>query len=192
MIHLILFGPPGSGKGTQAIKLAEKYGLYHISTGDLFRSETQNKTPLGLKALEYMSQGQLVPDAVTIAMLQSKVQSMPDVTGFIYDGFPRTVPQAEALDDMLNIDGESIMALIALEVDDDEIVSRILNRGLTSGRSDDNDESIIRKRMEEYRKKTSVVFEHYAKSDKSFTINGIGTIDQIFYNLCELIDSKLQ
>ena len=192
MIHLILFGPPGSGKGTQAAKLVEKYQLAHISTGDLFRAETQNKTALGLKALEYMSQGQLVPDEVTIEMLRLKVESLPDVKGFIYDGFPRTTPQAEALDKMLDDKCQSITALIALEVNDDEIVNRILNRGLTSGRPDDNDESIIRKRMEEYRKKTSVVFDYYKKYNKSHAIDGYGSIDAIFSSLSCLIEDQLQ
>lgn len=188
MLHFILFGPPGSGKGTQAVKLVEKYKLAHISTGDLFRSEINNKTELGLKAMEYMNQGNLVPDEVTIAMLKNKVESMPDVNGFIYDGFPRTIPQAVALDNMLAENGEAINALVALEVADDEIVKRILKRGLTSGRPDDNDESIIRKRMEEYRSKTSEVFNFYATQNKSHSINGIGSIDEIFDNLSSLFD----
>ena len=188
MLHLILFGPPGSGKGTQAAKLVEKYNLAHISTGDLFRAEIQNKTPLGIKAMEFMSQGQLVPDQVTIEMLRNKVDSMTNVKGFIYDGFPRTTPQAQALDQMLKEKNESIAALIALHVDDDEIVRRILNRGLSSGRQDDSDESIIRNRMEEYRKKTSVVYDYYKAIHKSHPIDGFGSIDEIFENVTCLLD----
>ena len=188
MLHLILFGPPGSGKGTQAAKLVDRYNLYHISTGDLFRAEIANKTPLGLKALEFMNQGILVPDEVTIEMLRNKVESEPSVNGFIYDGFPRTIAQAEALDQMLTEKGEQISALVALEVPDDEIVRRILKRGVSSGRADDNDETIIRKRMDEYRKKTAEVFGYYNQSGKSHQINGIGTIENIFEEISAHLD----
>ena len=166
MFHLILFGPPGSGKGTQAAKLVEKYNLVHISTGDLFRAEMSQKTELGLKALEFMNQGILVPDEITIGMLRHKVESIQGVAGFIYDGFPRTIPQ----------------------VSDDEIVKRILNRGQSSGRADDNDEEIIRKRMDEYRKKTSEVYNYYQGFNKSTLINGEGSIDEIFDGLCSVMD----
>ena len=189
MIHLILFGPPGSGKGTQAVKLAEKYNLVHISTGDLFRFETSQKTVLGLKALEFMSQGMLVPDEITIGMLKKKVSSMPDAGGFIYDGFPRTIAQANALDHMLNERNERICILLSLEVPEEEIVKRILKRGIDSGRTDDNDESIIRKRIQVYLKETTAVFEHYNQFDKSISINGLGSIDEIFERLCKHIDS---
>ena len=185
MLHLILFGPPGSGKGTQAAKLVDRYNLYHISTGDLFRAEIANKTPLGLKALEFMNQGILVPDEVTIEMLRNKVESEPSVNGFIYDGFPRTIAQAVALDHMLTEKGEQISAL---EVPDDEIVRRILKRGTSSGRADDNDETIIRKRMDEYRQKTAEVFGHYQQSGKSHQINGIGTIENIFEEISTHLD----
>lgn len=188
MIQFILFGPPGSGKGTQAAKLAEKYDLYHISTGDLFRSETSNKTTLGLKALEYMSQGQLVPDEITIGMLKNKISNLSEVSGLIYDGFPRTNPQAEALDCLLQESNQAIDLLLSLEVPEDEIVKRILNRGKTSGRPDDNDEAIIRKRIQVYLDETSIVFEHYAKLGKSRHINGIGTIEEIFERLCFELD----
>lgn len=188
MIHLILFGPPGSGKGTQAVKLAEKYNLIHISTGDLFRHETSQKTELGLKALEFMSQGMLVPDEITIGMLKNKVHSMPDADGFIYDGFPRTIAQANALDDMLQQDNESITILLSLEVPEEEIVKRILIRGKSSGRPDDNDESIIRKRIQVYLKETAAVYNHYDKFQKSKTINGMGSIEEIFNRLCAHID----
>jgi len=188
MIQFILFGPPGSGKGTQASKLAEKYDLYHISTGDLFRSETANKTALGLKALEFMSQGQLVPDEITIGMLKNKMAALQQVSGFIYDGFPRTSPQADALDCLLQESNQSIDLLLSLQVPEDEIVKRILNRGKTSGRSDDNDETIIRKRIQVYLDETSIVFEHYARMGKSKHIDGMGTIDEIFERLCAELD----
>ncbi len=188
MIHIILFGPPGSGKGTQAAKMVEKYKLAHISTGDLFRSETSQKTELGLKALEYMSKGMLVPDEITIGMLKNKVASMPDVKGVIYDGFPRTAPQALALDNMLCEKNEEIGILLSLEVPEEEIISRILNRGLSSGRPDDNDEAIIRKRIQVYLSETAIVFEHYHKSGKSFKVDGVGSIDEIFDRLCAHVD----
>lgn len=188
MLNIILFGPPGSGKGTQAAKLVEKYGIIHISTGDLFRYEMGNNTPLGLKAREYIAKGDLVPDEVTIGMLENKVNMHPDAKGFIFDGFPRNINQAESLDSFLNGKGSTILALIALEVDDEEIVKRILNRGKTSGRSDDNDESIIRNRIQVYNEETTPVFEYYDAVGKSHLIPGIGTIDEIFGRLTSLID----
>ncbi len=189
MLNLILFGPPGSGKGTQAAKLVEKYNLMHISTGDMFRYEIGNNTELGQLAKSYMDQGQLVPDSVTIAMLRKRVEDNPSVGGIIFDGFPRTVAQAEALDALLTDMGHSVNGLVALDVPDDEITQRILLRGQTSGRSDDNDEATIRKRIDEYNSKTTPVFDHYAKSDKSMKINGLGSIDDIFGRLCEAIDN---
>jgi len=188
MLNLILFGPPGSGKGTQAAHLVEKYQLLHISTGDMFRYEIGNQTELGQLAKSYMDQGQLVPDSVTISMLRKRVEDNPGVAGIIFDGFPRTVAQAEALDEMLTEMGTGISGLIALDVPDDEITQRILLRGETSGRSDDNDEAIIRKRIDEYNNKTTPVFDHYAKSGKSLKINGLGSIEDIFGRLCEAID----
>lgn len=188
MINLILFGPPGSGKGTQAVTLAEKYGLIHISTGDLFRYEMSNDTPLGLQAKSYMQKGELVPDEVTIGMLRNKVDAHPKSNGFIFDGFPRTVAQANALDAMLTEKGQEVAALIALEVDDDEIVARILNRGKTSGRADDNDESIIRNRIDVYNRETTPVFDYYAQTGKTKRINGIGSIEDIFGRLRHEID----
>lgn len=187
--HIILFGPPGSGKGTQAKKLEKKYGLVQISTGDLFRYEMGNDTPLGLKAKEYMSKGQLVPDEVTIGMLQNKVDASADAKGFIFDGFPRTINQAEALDKLLGDKQESVAKLIALEVEDDEIVTRLLERGKTSGRADDSNEEVIRNRIDVYKKETAPVYEFYEKVQKSKSINGIGTIDDIFQRLSDEIDS---
>ena len=188
MLNLILFGPPGSGKGTQAEKLVEKYNLLHISTGDLFRYEMSNDTPLGLEAKSYMAKGRLVPDSVTIGMLRNKVESTPDVQGYIFDGFPRTIPQAEALDALLAEKGQAIDSLVALQVPEDEIVARLLNRGKSSGRDDDNDEKIIRTRFKVYLKETAVVFDHYDQFGKSESINGIGDINHIFDNICAVID----
>jgi adenylate kinase len=151
MINIILFGPPGSGKGTQAAKLVDRYQLVHISTGDLFRYEIGNKTPLGLEAKSYIDKGELVPDSVTIGMLNNKVEAHPEAKGFIFDGFPRTIPQAEALDTLLEEKGSPVAALLALQVDDAEIVERIKLRGKSSGRPDDNDEATIRNRIFVYK-----------------------------------------
>lgn len=188
MITLILFGPPGSGKGTQAALLVEKYGLLHISTGDLFRYEIGNNTPLGLEAKSYMEKGQLVPDSVTIGMLRNKVEANPGVSGYIFDGFPRTLPQSEALDTLLKELGTSVSGLVMLEVSDDEITRRILLRGQTSGRPDDLDEAIIRKRIEVYNAETAQVFDYYAGQGKSHKIAGVGSVDEIFERLCRTID----
>ncbi len=188
MLNLILFGPPGSGKGTQAKKLADKYQLLHISTGDLFRHEMGNDTPLGLKAKEYIKKGELVPDEVTIGMLKNKVNANLEVKGYIFDGFPRTIPQAEALDDFLTEKNDEVTLLVALDVDDDEIVKRILHRGLTSGRPDDNDEQIIRNRISVYNNETAQVYNYYDEKAKSHKVNGMGTIDEIFDRLCVAID----
>lgn len=189
MINLILFGPPGSGKGTQALKLTERYGLLHISTGDLFRYELGNNTPLGVLARSYMEKGELVPDEVTVGMLRNKVEANPDVNGYIFDGFPRTIPQAQALDALLAERKDSITKLIMLDVTEDEIVNRILERGKNSGRADDNDPAIIRNRFEVYLKETSPVYDFYAQSGKSVKVHGIGSIEEIFENLCAEIDA---
>lgn len=187
MINLVLFGPPGSGKGTQANKLVEKFNLIHISTGDLFRYEMGNDTPLGREAKSYISKGELVPDEVTIGMLRNKVEAHPDARGFIFDGFPRTIRQAEALDALLAGSGTSVSALVALQVDDEEIVQRIKLRGATSGRPDDSDESIIRNRIEVYKSETTPVFDYYAQSGKSHSVNGVGSIGEIFQRLSDIV-----
>jgi len=189
MLNIILFGPPGSGKGTQADNLVEHYDLLHISTGDLFRYEMKNDTPLGLEAKSYIAKGELVPDSVTIGMLKNKVNDNPDVKGYIFDGFPRNIAQAEALDSFLKEKGSAVSKLVALDVQDDEIVKRILNRGLTSGRADDNDESIIRNRISVYNSETAQVFDYYAEFDKSVKVDGIGTIDEILGRLKTAIDN---
>ena len=191
MINLILFGPPGSGKGTQAKKLADAYHFLHISTGDLFRYEMGNNTPLGLEAKSYIDRGSLVPDEITIGMLRNKVDANQDVKGFIFDGFPRTIPQSEALDEYLAGKDQIISALIALNVDDEEIVSRILERSKTSGRVDDGDEEIIRKRIEVYNQETSPVFQYYARDNRSYELDGMGGIDVIYGRLTTLIDSLI-
>lgn len=188
MLNIILFGPPGSGKGTQAANMIEKYGLLHISTGDLFRYEIGNKTPLGIKAQEYMSKGELVPDEITIGMLKNKVNANPEVSGIIFDGFPRTIAQAKALDTFLNEKNTSVTLLIALDVPDDELVHRILLRGKTSGRNDDNDESIIRNRIKVYNEDTAPIFDYYAQSGKSQKIQGVGSIDEIFDKITSVIE----
>ena len=188
MLNIILFGPPGSGKGTQAKMLVEKYNLLHISTGDLFRYEMGNDTPLGLEAKSYIAKGELVPDSITIGMLKNKVNANPDVPGYIFDGFPRNINQAEALDDFLAEKGEAVKALLSLQVDDEEIVKRILNRGKTSGRSDDNDESIIRNRIDVYKSETSPVYDFYDAQGKAQSINGIGSLEEIFDRLTAAID----
>lgn len=191
MINLILFGPPGSGKGTQAVKLAEEFNLYHISTGDLFRNEISNETPLGLEAKKYMSKGELVPDEVTIGMLSNKLDEQAGkVNGFIFDGFPRTEPQADALDKLLDLKDTSVSLVLALEVGEDEITERILDRAKKSEnpRADDLDEAIIRNRFQVYLKQTSPVAEHYKKADKLVTIDGIGSINEIFEKLKDAVN----
>ncbi len=189
MINLVLFGPPGSGKGTQASFLIEKYSLIHISTGDLFRYEMSHDTPLGQEAKAYMAKGELVPDSVTIGMLRNKVEKHPDAPGFIFDGFPRTIPQAEALDALLISMGTEVSGLISLAVGEEEIVQRILKRGETSGRADDNDEATVRKRIAIYKKETAPVFGYYDSKHKSHSINGLGTITEIAERLTASIDA---
>lgn len=189
MLNLILFGAPGSGKGTQSPLLVEKYGLVHISTGDLFRYEISNNTTLGQEAKSYMNKGQLVPDSVTIGMLRNKVEKHPDAKGFIFDGFPRTVAQATALDAMLAEKGTSIDLLLEMEITDEIIIHRILERGKTSGRADDLDEATIQARLQAYRNETVPVAAHYAQQQKAHKVDGIGTIEEIFSRLCTVIDT---
>ena len=188
MINLILFGKPGAGKGTQAAFLKEKYGLVHISTGDLFRYNIQNGTDLGNLAKSYMDNGDLVPDQVTIDMLEAEVDRNPDAKGFIFDGFPRTESQAETLDRFLAAKGMDITATVALEADDDLLISRLLERGKSSGRTDDQDEVKIRNRFEEYNQKTAVLKTFYQAQNKFHSVNGIGTIEEITSRLTQLID----
>jgi adenylate kinase len=191
MITLILFGPPGSGKGTQAANLVEQYGLLHISTGDLFRYEMKNDTPLGLEAKSYIEKGELVPDSVTIGMLKNKMDANQNVKGYILDGFPRTTPQAEALDKLLASQSDEVTALVALEVADEILTERLLGRAATSGRADDADVNIIKNRIEVYKEQTSVVAEYYGRMEKAAYVNGVGSIEAIGNRLCEAIDAFL-
>jgi adenylate kinase len=191
MFNIILFGPPGSGKGTQSEKLIAKYQLKHLSTGDLLRSEIAAKTPLGLEAKGFMDKGQLVPDEVVIGMISSALEANPDVQGFLFDGFPRTEAQSEALDKLLQLKKTGIGVMLALEVSEEELVKRLLNRGLTSGRSDDTNEEVIRARIAEYEKKTAVVADYYKKFNKVVAVKGEGTVEEIFGNLCSEIGKRM-
>ena len=187
MLNLVLFGPPGAGKGTQSQKLIEKYGLIHLSTGDLLRSEITQGTALGLEAKKLMDQGILVPDEVVIGMISSKLDANKNAKGFIFDGFPRTVAQAEALDALLETKNAPISGMIALEVTDEELEHRLLLRGKESGRPDDANPDVIRKRIKEYNDKTAPVAGFYKSQNKFKSINGIGTIQEIFDAINQVI-----
>lgn len=189
MTNLVLFGPPGAGKGTQANFLKEKYNLVHISTGDVFRYNIKNETALGMLAKSYMDKGELVPDQVTIDMLNAEVEKNADANGFIFDGFPRTNAQADALDKLMDSKDSQINAMIALEVDDEILVKRLLERGKTSGRADDADESIIRNRITEYYNKTAILKDYYTDQDKYFGVDGVGSIEDITVRLSTVIDN---
>lgn len=189
MINIVLFGKPGAGKGTQAEFLKDKYQLKHISTGDVFRFNLKNGTDLGKIAQGYMDKGELVPDSVTIEMLQAEVQKHPDTKGFLFDGFPRTISQAEALDAFLEQKGWSVTATIALEADDEILVERLLERGKTSGRADDQDEEKIRHRYREYNEKTAPLMTYYKEQHKFHAVNGTGPIAEITDRLSAVIDS---
>jgi adenylate kinase len=191
MFNLILFGPPGSGKGTQSEKLIAKYYLKHLSTGDLLRSEINQKTPLGMEAKSLMEKGLLVPDEVVIGMISSALDANPSAKGFLFDGFPRTSAQAEALDKLLELKNTSITVMLALEVSEEELVKRLLKRGQTSGRIDDNNDSVIRERIVEYNRKTAAVADYYKKLDKVVMVKGEGNVDEIFDALCTEIDGRL-
>ena len=192
MFNLILFGPPGSGKGTQSDKLVEKYGLIHLSTGNLLREEINQKTPLGLEARSFLDKGQLVPDEVVIGMIDSSLEHHKNAKGFLFDGFPRTAAQAQALDKLLELKKTGINVVLALEVGEEELVKRLLNRGKTSGRSDDTDETVIRKRFAVYNNDTTPVAEHYKKAKKFQPVKGEGTVDEIFAALNEAINKKMK
>jgi adenylate kinase len=188
MTNIVLFGPPGAGKGTQANFLKVKYNLVHISTGDVFRYNIKNETALGMLAKSYMDKGELVPDKVTIDMLNAEVEKNSDANGFIFDGFPRTDTQAKALDELMDSKDSQINAMIALEVEDEILVERLLERGKTSGRPDDADESIIRNRITEYYNKTAILKDYYSEKGKYFGINGVGSIEEITQRLSTVID----
>ena len=191
MTNIVLFGKPGAGKGTQADFLKKKYNLYHISTGDLFRFNITNKTSLGNLAKTYMDNGDLVPDEVTIEMLKECVESNFKSEGFIFDGFPRTISQAKVLDEFLGKKSVSISAMISLEVDEEILIKRLIDRGKISGRTDDMNESKIRNRFREYNMKTSILRDYYKKQNKFYGISGVGTIEEINSRLTRLIDSFL-
>ncbi|THF50474.1 adenylate kinase [Flavobacterium supellecticarium] len=188
MINIVLFGKPGAGKGTQAEFLKEKYNLIHISTGDVFRYNIKNETVLGKEAKTYIDRGDLVPDSLTIKMLQDEVEKNPEVNGFLFDGFPRTIAQAEALDAFLNSKNWEVTATIALEADDEILVQRLLERGKTSGRPDDQDEEKIRNRYQEYNEKTAPLIEYYSAQQKFHAVNGIGSIAEITERLSDVIE----
>lgn len=188
MLNIVLFGPPGAGKGTQSKKIVEKYGLIHLSTGDLLRAERSAGTPLGLKAKELMDAGKLVPDEVVVGMIENKIKSNADAKGFVFDGFPRTIAQAESLDKLLEQNGLKINGTLALEVDEAELTQRILERGKTSGRLDDQNEDLVKSRVQEYEAKTAPVANYYDKQGKLHRIQGIGGIEDIFAKLCQALD----
>ncbi len=189
MINIVLFGKPGAGKGTQAEFLKGKYNLTHLSTGDIFRYNIKNETELGQLAKTFMDKGDLVPDEVTIKMLQSEVDKNQDSAGFLFDGFPRTIAQAQALDAFLATKNESITATIALEADDEILIQRLLERGKTSGRVDDQDEEKIRNRYQEYNDKTAPLMEYYHSQNKFYAVDGIGSITDITERLSSVIEN---
>ncbi len=192
MFNLILFGPPGSGKGTQSEKLVEKYELVHLSTGNLLREEIANRTPLGLEAKNFIDKGQLVPDEVVIGMIDSCLDHHKEASGFLFDGFPRTLAQAQALDKLLAFKKTEIGLVLALEVSEEELVKRLLNRGKTSGRSDDTNEVVIHQRFAVYKNETAPIADHYKKLKRFQSIKGEGTVEEIFNSLCQAIDKRMK
>lgn len=192
MFNIILFGPPGSGKGTQSEKLIDKYGLVHLSTGDLLRKERKLRTPLGIEAQQFVDKGQLVPDEVVIGMISSALDENAEARGFLFDGFPRTTAQAEALDKLLELKKSDISLVLFLDVNEEELIKRLVHRGKTSGRTDDADENIQRKRQDVYKNETLPVAAHYGRAKKVVNVNGIGGIDDIFSRLSAQIDKKIK
>ena len=191
MLNIVLFGPPGAGKGTQSEKILKKYNLVHLSTGDLFRLHLNNETALGLEAKKYMNKGDLVPDEIVIGMVEDKINKSSNVIGFVFDGFPRTINQAIALDNMLEKKNIPIKQMIALKVDEKELVKRIQNRAKTSGREDDKSIDKINNRIQVYNQETKPVADYYKKHDKYSEVDGIGEIDEIFIKLCSKIDDLI-
>jgi adenylate kinase len=187
MLNLILFGPPGSGKGTQSVRIAEKYHLVHISTGDIFRREIKNESALGLKVKAIIEKGELVPDELLVDILRSALLQAGNPEGFVFDGFPRTLRQAADLDGLLQETGERVRKVLALEVDEEEVVKRLLKRAQLEGRKDDT-EDVIRNRMNVYHQQTSPLMEYYRAQDKFTAVQGVGSIDEIFDSICREID----
>lgn len=188
MLNIVLFGPPGAGKGTQSERIIETYGLVHLSTGDIFRYNLKEGTELGKLAKSYMDKGQLVPDEVTIKMLNESVEKNPDAKGFIFDGFPRTKTQAAALDDFLTSKGSAVTAMIALDVPEEELKDRLKKRALASGRTDDANPEIINNRISVYKNETAPVKDFYQAQHKFHSINGLGSIDEITTRIFTVID----
>ncbi|MFW5656678.1 MAG: adenylate kinase [Bacteroidota bacterium] len=191
MLNIVLFGPPGAGKGTQSDNLIQKYNLVHLSTGDILRGELKSETRLGLEAKNYMSKGELVPDEVVIGMIDKKLDENANATGFIFDGFPRTTKQAEALDELLSKKNTSISAMLALEVDREELIKRLMLRGKESGRADDQDVSIISNRIKVYETETAPVIGYYESQGKYHAVDGLGSIEDISNRLYAVIDTLL-
>jgi adenylate kinase len=188
MLNIVLFGPPGAGKGTQAVNLIEKYKLVHLSTGDILRGELAAKSPLGLEARKFMDKGELVPDEVVIGMIEFKLDQNANAKGFIFDGFPRTNAQANALDKLLDKKKTSITTMVALEVEKQELINRLMGRGKVSGRADDQDIDVIGNRINVYNRETAPVIDYYNKQGKFKSVNGMGTVEEIFGRLCSAID----
>ena len=191
MINLILFGPPGAGKGTQSVKLIEKYSLTHISTGDLFRKHLKEGTPLGKLAQDYMNKGNLVPDKVVIDMVDDKISHSAKISGIIFDGFPRTIPQAEALDSLLEKKGAPVKLLVELMVPEDELRVRLKDRAIKENRPDDAKPEVISNRIAVYKAETAAVAEHYKKLNKYSSVIGVGEVPDIFKNICFEVDKSL-
>jgi adenylate kinase len=192
MLNLVLFGPPGAGKGTQAVNLIEKYKLVHLSTGDILRGELAAQSQLGVEAKKYMDKGELVPDEVVIGMIEVKLDQNTDAEGFIFDGFPRTKAQADALDKLLEKKNTAISVMLALEVEKQELINRLMGRGKVSGRADDQDINVIENRIAVYNRETAPVIDYYNAQGKFKAVNGMGTIEEIFERLCSAIDGVME
>lgn len=188
MLNVVLFGPPGAGKGTQSQRIVKKYNLQHLATGDMLRAAIREQTPIGVEAKRFIDKGQLVPDEMVIDLIAKKLDEHKDVQGFVFDGFPRTTTQAAKLDEMLEHHRSPIDVMLALEVSYDELIARLLNRGKLSDRSDDQEEGIIRGRLDIYNKTTLPVLDYYKRQGKYRGIDGMGSIDEIFERICAVID----